>query len=59
MPNFIKAFLEIVAALEGSTVFYSLSKGEPEQILDTRESHMLVLLPLESSDVNSNYTSVT
>lgn len=48
-----------MAALEGSIVFYSLSKGEPEQILDTRESHMLVLLPLESSDVNSNYTSVT
>lgn len=49
-----------MAALEGWLVFCSLAKEEPEQVLDTRESYMLVLLPfLESSDVNSNYTSVT
>lgn len=45
MPTFIKTFLEIVTALEDCLVFYSLAKGEPEQILDTRESHMLVPLP--------------
>lgn len=59
MPFLIKAFKKIVAALEGCLVFCSLAKGEPEQVLNTRESYMLVLLPfLESSDVNSNYTSV-
>lgn len=38
MPTFIKAFKEIVAALEGYLVFCSLAKGEPDQVLDTRES---------------------
>lgn len=45
MPTLIKAFKEIVAALEGCLVFYSLAKGEPEEVLVTREGHMLVLLP--------------
>lgn len=42
----MRAFLEIVTALEVCLIFYSLAKGEPEQVLDTVESHMLVLLPL-------------
>lgn len=48
-----------MAALEGCLVFYSLAKGKPEQVLDIRESYACTIAILESSDVNSNYTSVT
>lgn len=50
-----------MAALEGCLVFYSLARGKLEQVLDIRESHMLAytIAILESTDVNSNYTSVT
>lgn len=49
-----------MVALElGCLVFYSLPKGEPEQVLEARESRTYTIAILESSGVNSNYTSVT
>lgn len=48
-----------MAALEGCLVFYSLAKGKPEQVWMLEKVMCCTVAILESSDVNSDYTSVT